>query len=177
MPSQEAPEDDDVRQTYNFAPGYYGLVYRADVPDHGAGGRSHGAEGEADAAPAQPEEEAEADKEPHYKLQAMKWGSSSRHLSTGIWLTSKPRPHPILDETQPRLRLDDEDDKLPRRLPLHERRDVEHDEAEEKMRRHLPGLLRVAEEGPERQGASAAFREAKGWRVDVFRWIVGLRQI
>lgn len=27
MPSQNAPEDDDVRQTHNFAPGYYGLVY------------------------------------------------------------------------------------------------------------------------------------------------------
>jgi putative SOS response-associated peptidase YedK len=34
MPMQEedVPED-DYRQTYNFAPGYYGLVYRADVPD------------------------------------------------------------------------------------------------------------------------------------------------
>ncbi|KAI9685331.1 MAG: hypothetical protein M1820_010824 [Bogoriella megaspora] len=43
MPSEEAPEDDEVRQTYNFAPGYNGLVYRADVPDYGAGkGRRDG---------------------------------------------------------------------------------------------------------------------------------------
>ncbi|KAF1989754.1 DUF159-domain-containing protein [Aulographum hederae CBS 113979] len=40
MPSQEAPEDDDVRQSYNFAPGYHGLVYRADMPDHGSGGKN-----------------------------------------------------------------------------------------------------------------------------------------
>jgi len=35
MPTQDdGPEEDDYRQTYNFAPGYYGLVYRADDPDH-----------------------------------------------------------------------------------------------------------------------------------------------
>jgi hypothetical protein len=33
MPVDEAPDDDSVRQSYNFAPGYYGLVYRADGPD------------------------------------------------------------------------------------------------------------------------------------------------
>ena len=36
MPVDEAPDDDDFRQSFNFAPGYHGLVYRADVPDHGA---------------------------------------------------------------------------------------------------------------------------------------------
>ncbi|KAG9977437.1 hypothetical protein KCU98_g10062, partial [Aureobasidium melanogenum] len=38
MPVDEAPDDDDndTRQTYNFAPGNHGLVYRADVPDSGA---------------------------------------------------------------------------------------------------------------------------------------------
>ncbi|KKY21615.1 hypothetical protein UCRPC4_g03566 [Phaeomoniella chlamydospora] len=35
LPVDDAPEEDDVRETYNFAPGYYGLVYRADVPDYG----------------------------------------------------------------------------------------------------------------------------------------------
>ncbi|KAI1485641.1 DUF159-domain-containing protein [Biscogniauxia mediterranea] len=30
------------RQSYNFAPGYYGIVYRADVPDWGAGPRLRG---------------------------------------------------------------------------------------------------------------------------------------
>ncbi|KAL1836594.1 hypothetical protein VTK73DRAFT_5015 [Phialemonium thermophilum] len=31
------------RQSYNFAPGYFGIVYRADTPDWGAGpARTHG---------------------------------------------------------------------------------------------------------------------------------------
>ena len=42
MPSQDGPDDDDVRQTYNFAPGYYGLVYRAAGPDPGPGPRQGG---------------------------------------------------------------------------------------------------------------------------------------
>ena len=41
MPVEEAPDDENVRQTYNFAPGNHGLVYRADVPDWGAGGSPH----------------------------------------------------------------------------------------------------------------------------------------
>jgi hypothetical protein len=41
MPVEEAPDDEDVRQSYNFAPGYHGIVYRADVPDYGAGARHH----------------------------------------------------------------------------------------------------------------------------------------
>lgn len=78
MPVEDAPDDDDVRQTYNFAPGNYGLVYRADVPDHGAGSRhdagvqstEHGStQGSGD--------QSSAVKDPtetRYKLQAMKWG-------------------------------------------------------------------------------------------------------
>ncbi|KAL6712748.1 hypothetical protein ACLMJK_009686 [Lecanora helva] len=80
MPVAEWPEDDDVRQTYNFAPGNHGLVYRADVPDYGSGGRPHdngqtegandgennGSEGAAT--------QLEDHKETKYKLQAMKWG-------------------------------------------------------------------------------------------------------
>ncbi|KAL8704432.1 MAG: hypothetical protein Q9201_002390 [Fulgogasparrea decipioides] len=77
MPVDDAPEDDDVRQTYNFAPGYHGLVYRADVPDWGAGGRRHGGH-EASHEHAQDEAEdtgeMEDPKEMKYKLQAMKWG-------------------------------------------------------------------------------------------------------
>ncbi|KAI1639639.1 DUF159-domain-containing protein [Biscogniauxia mediterranea] len=64
MPAYEAPPDYDAnddgdhdgggdddhshgnnivpRQSYNFAPGYYGIVYRADVPDWGAGPRLRG---------------------------------------------------------------------------------------------------------------------------------------
>ena len=73
MPVDEAPEDDETRESYNFAPGYYGLVYRADVPDYGAGPRrNHNGEegGDADAA----DDTAMSGKEVKYKLQAMKWG-------------------------------------------------------------------------------------------------------
>lgn len=40
MPVYDSPDDEaegSPRQSYNFAPGYYGVVYRADVPDWGAG--------------------------------------------------------------------------------------------------------------------------------------------
>ncbi|KAL8749599.1 MAG: hypothetical protein Q9199_007588 [Rusavskia elegans] len=77
MPVEDAPEDDQVRQTYNFAPGNHGLVYRADVPDSGAGGRSHGsreAVGEGNQNEVDESNELEAPKETRYKLQAMKWG-------------------------------------------------------------------------------------------------------
>lgn len=35
LPVRDAPADDEVRETYNFAPGSFGLVYRADIPDNG----------------------------------------------------------------------------------------------------------------------------------------------
>ena len=79
MPVAEAPEDDDVRQTYNFAPGSYGLVYRADVPDYGAGGRPH--ESESGSAVESNEKQSTTEHsnpdvpgETRYKLQSMKWG-------------------------------------------------------------------------------------------------------
>ncbi|KAL6249254.1 hypothetical protein RBB50_004317 [Rhinocladiella similis] len=37
LPVDDAPADDEARETYNFPPGAYGLVYRAEVPDHGIG--------------------------------------------------------------------------------------------------------------------------------------------
>lgn len=68
-----------MRQTYNFAPGNYGAVYRADTPDHGAyipseaHERGNGADGEE-----QPEEtqhlNEQGDGHIKYKLQSMKWG-------------------------------------------------------------------------------------------------------
>lgn len=64
----EAPDDDGEeapRQSYNFAPGYHGIVYRADTPDWGAGPRHNVA------ADSEPEEEQQ---EVRYKLQSMKWG-------------------------------------------------------------------------------------------------------
>ena len=72
----DALEDDDVRQTYNFAPGYHGIVYRADVPDYGAGPSSNehtNAEDNHDGSAESPMNDA---KEIRYKLQAMKWGTS-----------------------------------------------------------------------------------------------------
>jgi putative SOS response-associated peptidase YedK len=94
MPVYEAPEDDydgpgAPRQSYNFAPGYHGVVYRADVPDWGAGPRWRKAKvNKGDDAPEDTEVEAEGeqmqngedegqgegDKAPRYKLQSMKWG-------------------------------------------------------------------------------------------------------
>jgi len=83
MPVDEAPEDEATRQSYNVAPGYYELVYRADVPDTGAGGKQHRKDGEVKgAAPMETEEEGgerteeskEAIQRTKYKLQAMKWG-------------------------------------------------------------------------------------------------------
>ncbi|KAI0024213.1 DUF159-domain-containing protein [Xylariomycetidae sp. FL0641] len=69
------------RQSYNFAPGYHGVVYRADVPDCGAGPRK----GDAKTAGATSEQEAEGvlgmENEDEgggsgttYQLQSMKWG-------------------------------------------------------------------------------------------------------
>lgn len=79
MPVADAPDDDDVRQTYNFAPGYHGLVYRADVPDHGAGHRYQEHEETSEGATAGTEEATplEDTEETKYKLQAMKWGELS----------------------------------------------------------------------------------------------------
>ena len=75
MPVDEAPEDDQVRESYNFAPGYHGLVYRADVPDYGAGPRhvnpEHGQATEEESTM-----QMENQSETRYKLQAMKWGKS-----------------------------------------------------------------------------------------------------
>lgn len=84
MPVEEAPDDDDVRQTYNFAPGNHGLVYRADVPDWGAGGSPHDSQtpdGNSDdaeqqhvAKSAQESSQLDVAGETRYKLQSMKWG-------------------------------------------------------------------------------------------------------
>jgi putative SOS response-associated peptidase YedK len=58
------PDDDQVRETYNFAPGYYGAVYRAETPEHGQPGESDAAE----------QHEQHGDNSTRYKLQSMKWG-------------------------------------------------------------------------------------------------------
>ncbi|KAG6137145.1 hypothetical protein E4U28_004705 [Claviceps purpurea] len=81
----ETVEDDGPdapRQSYNFAPGYHGVVYRADTPDWGAGPRSDahrahydedGGNDADDACDAGAADNADAS-HVKYKLQAMKWG-------------------------------------------------------------------------------------------------------
>src|SRR4051812_9759980 len=99
MPVNDAPADEGdgaPRQSYNFAPGYHGVVYRADVPDRGAGtSRAAHASRDADTTTTTPPtttdptgDEANAPSDPpaatqtRYKLQSMKWGlipSWSKH--------------------------------------------------------------------------------------------------
>ena len=75
MPVADAPDDDHVRETYNFAPGNHGLVYRADVPDYGAGGGPHDNEQRSENATHEgPSAQLEDPRETRYKLQSMKWG-------------------------------------------------------------------------------------------------------
>lgn len=69
----DAPEDTGdsaPRNSYNFAPGYHGVVYRADTSDRGAGQNNENRDNQADdmMKPAQPKDH------PEYKLQSMKWG-------------------------------------------------------------------------------------------------------
>ncbi|KAE9375573.1 DUF159-domain-containing protein [Stipitochalara longipes BDJ] len=123
MPVYEAPNDEGdhaPRQSYNFAPGYHGIVYRADTPDWGAGPRHHKkGEGESHEQPAEDvEEEAAEPYEVHYKLQSMKWGlipfwtkrnpdygsmmktincrDDSLIENTGMWTTMKQRKRCIV---------------------------------------------------------------------------------
>jgi putative SOS response-associated peptidase YedK len=66
LPDEDSP--DAPRQSYNFAPGYYGIVYRAETPDVGAGPVR-----QDEAVPIQPVEQYEPGPT-KYKLQSMKWG-------------------------------------------------------------------------------------------------------
>ncbi|WPG98992.1 DUF159 domain protein [Acrodontium crateriforme] len=83
MPSDSAPsdEDDQLRQSYNFAPGYHGLIYRADTSDYGNsknttdGGVSTKFESPKKKMKfSQPKVDGLATEEIKYKLQAAKWG-------------------------------------------------------------------------------------------------------
>ncbi|EXJ93240.1 hypothetical protein A1O3_01797 [Capronia epimyces CBS 606.96] len=79
MPVDDAPEDDEARQTYNFPPGAYGLVYRAEVPDHGVRDAD---EPEASENATQQDNEPQEHTEPQssqpeaykYEIKVMKWG-------------------------------------------------------------------------------------------------------
>jgi putative SOS response-associated peptidase YedK len=81
MPVDEAPDDNAVRETYNFAPGNFGVVYRADVYEKG---RSHAGQGaDVEHQPqdlgnekddVSSEDKVSDDQAVKYKLQSMKWG-------------------------------------------------------------------------------------------------------
>ncbi|KAF2193723.1 DUF159-domain-containing protein [Zopfia rhizophila CBS 207.26] len=78
MPADEIPDDDGFRQSYNFAPGYHGLVYRADGPDYGGTKAADEKEDhqavKTEEADTTPGALAERHKDTKYRLQAMKWG-------------------------------------------------------------------------------------------------------
>lgn len=78
----DAPDDDEIRETYNFAPGYIGPVYRADTPDSGYEGQSYEDRQQDDNDRSQaPAVDAHDDDASHgarggtrYIIQKMKWG-------------------------------------------------------------------------------------------------------
>lgn len=97
MDVYDAPADEGdhaPRQSYNFCPGYHGIVYRADVPDHGAGPRKSKSNKSSSSAKGTTTTETEHTEDheqeqlsstddtskdtesntTHYKLQSMKWG-------------------------------------------------------------------------------------------------------
>ncbi|KAK3934584.1 hypothetical protein QBC46DRAFT_324872 [Diplogelasinospora grovesii] len=93
-PDNDGPEEEREpapKQSYNFAPGYYGLVYRADVPDYGCGpppqhspkksrGTTSTTKDTQDTTHDTPSSSSPRPNHPahphegRYKLQAMKWG-------------------------------------------------------------------------------------------------------
>lgn len=91
LPVDDAPADDEARETYNFPPGSYGLVYRAEVPDHGVGDAEveantdnttaattttpGGADHNQDHAQDQDQPPSSQSSSPYkYELKVMKWG-------------------------------------------------------------------------------------------------------
>jgi putative SOS response-associated peptidase YedK len=78
MPVDEAPDDDAVRETFNFAPGNFGAVYRADIPEQGRPDVPDSEDQNQDLEKSNDDEDEKpkpADKETiRYKLQSMKWG-------------------------------------------------------------------------------------------------------
>src|ERR1700761_7518019 len=88
MPADEAPDDNDeqIRQSYNFAPGYHGLIYRAATNDRGTNATpldEHNLEQDQDGEPSPKKvklshptssQEGGSSKATKYKLQVAKWG-------------------------------------------------------------------------------------------------------
>ncbi|RTE75985.1 hypothetical protein BHE90_009550 [Fusarium euwallaceae] len=89
----DAPEDEGdgtPRNSYNFAPGYHGIVYRANTPDGGAGHQATGNEKQQHAETNDPTKQAGSCEQVKYKLQSMKWGLipswTKRNLDYGSML-------------------------------------------------------------------------------------------
>lgn len=81
MQVDEAPEDDQVRETYNFAPGSFGAVYRAEIPEPRApDARQEATEKPGPEQASSPGQHDESLSKPttrthtKYKIQSMKWG-------------------------------------------------------------------------------------------------------
>jgi hypothetical protein len=118
MPVDEAPDDDDggVRQSYNFAPGYHGLVYRADGPQQH--GNSNAPADKPEDQHREKDEDLQADetdnkaekvavsiqghKHTKYKLQSMRWGKLAPRLGS----TDRPTDRRLRRENHVVLTLD-----------------------------------------------------------------------
>ncbi|EXJ91417.1 hypothetical protein A1O1_04529 [Capronia coronata CBS 617.96] len=79
MPVDDAPQDEEARETYNFPPGAYGLVYRAEVPDHGIRDAedpesNETGPGEEEDPQENTEPQASEPKPYRYEIKVMKWG-------------------------------------------------------------------------------------------------------
>jgi putative SOS response-associated peptidase YedK len=86
MPAEEAPDDDDeqIRQSYNFAPGYHGLIYRAATNDRGTDATPLEEQTRDESGEPSPKKvklsrppsskDSSAIKPTKYKLQGAKWG-------------------------------------------------------------------------------------------------------
>lgn len=90
MPSEDVPSDEDVRQTHNFAPGYYGLVYRANTGDRGFGSSAQPDESHDGTESSRGIEKASAEAdlkagEASYRLQSMKWGECRDTQYHRVW--------------------------------------------------------------------------------------------
>ncbi|KAJ5779650.1 hypothetical protein N7457_007370 [Penicillium paradoxum] len=125
MQVDEAPDDDEVRETYNFAPGNFGAVYRADVSEKGRSDVRQDADSERQTGDSEKGKEddslkakASEDAVIKYKIQSMKWGlipfwtkrqpdygSMMRTINcrddsliedTGMWTTMKRRKRCIV---------------------------------------------------------------------------------
>ncbi|KAF2216021.1 hypothetical protein CERZMDRAFT_35311 [Cercospora zeae-maydis SCOH1-5] len=76
MPVDDAPPDDDqrLRQSYNFAPSYHGLIYRADTAARNNGAGDNDGDSGQRGSKASPGKTTSAQTATKYKLQAAKWG-------------------------------------------------------------------------------------------------------